>query len=262
MANLFDYVSGQGRLFIGSRTSAGLLSGTWLWLGDSPNFELGQAVSQQKIKENYTGLRGNAITLNTGVDTSFRFTLRSIEPANFALMTQGAILTTGGVTITTEANFPTLAIGDFHLLSVPGKITALTVIDSAGTPLTLTLGTHYTHDGYGLIKMLALPGTQPYKASTYTVAAKSEVTIQNQTIADKMLRFVGYNTARKTSAGNFARIDLTLYLATLTPAETISFIQPDNIAEPVINGSFDADPTKSTTSTTSQYGVLTYPDGF
>lgn len=260
MANLFDYIKGQGKIFLADRDVNGNPVAPWLWIGDCPDFQMGQAPEEQKVKENYTGFRGNALTLITGLDTTFQFTLRNIEPKIFALMTAGVVLDVAQATITNEA-FPSgLVVGDTVLLKTPGKVTALTVQDNLSAPLTL--GTHYTHDGYGQIVILNLASfTQPLKASTYTVATKKEVPIQNQAVSNKYLWFKGVNTARKLSGGGFPRMDLLLYNCSMKPAESIGFIQQDNIAEITLGGSFDIDTTKAQTSSTSQYGTLVYPDG-
>lgn len=256
---LFDYIKGQGRVFMCDRDGSGNPDGKWIWLGDVPNFEMGQAPETLNVKENYTGARGNALSLVTALDTTFSLTLRNLAPDVAKLLMAGAKVSVTGGSASNETLPNPVAVGDFYLLRNAGVISNLVITDSAGSPATLTAGTHYEHDGSGLVTIKALTGTQPYKAA-YDFAAKTRVLVQNVAIANKVLRFHGLNTARKNSGGGFARFDLILYNCSLTPGESVPFIQEDEIAEITFAGTFDVDTTKATTSTTSQYGELNYVD--
>lgn len=255
VSDLFDYFKGQGQLFYRDAGTAG----EYKWFGDVPSFEFGQNPTQLKVKENYTGNRGNALTLVQELDTTFSINVRNIAPEVAALLLSGTAVDVNSGTVTNEAFTNPVTVGGYNVLAKNGVITSLVITDSAGSPLTLVLNTHYTHDGYGLVKFLATPGTQPYKAA-YSYAASKVNLIQNTAIADKELLFLGKNTARKNASGGFARCRLKLYKCSVLPGETIPFIQADAVAEIALNGSFNIDTTRATTSTTSQYGELVYDD--
>lgn len=258
--NLFDYIKGQGRVYINTRDSNGNPAGAWEWLGDIPSFEFGQAPDELKVKENYTGNRGNALTLITGLDTTFTMNVRNLSPKIAALLLSGTSVDVNSGNVTNEAFRNPVAVGEVDMLAKNGAISSLVITDSAGSPGTATLNTHYTHDGYGLITWLSLGAfTQPFKAA-YSFAAHKKAYVQNAAIANRIIRIRGLNTARKTAGSNYARFTLTLYNCSLKPGEAIQFIQPDNIAEIALAGSFDIDPLKTSSSTSSQYGELVYDD--
>ena len=92
-------------------------------------------------------------------------------------------------------------VGDRYFLAHP-KVSALVVKDSAGTPATLTLGTHYTADtDFGAIQFLDTTGlTAPFKAS-YTYGAVTEIGIFTQPLPERFLRLEGVNTAARQRQG-------------------------------------------------------------
>ena len=102
--------------------------------------------------------------------------LKESTLANLALMMGGKLETITGSSPVDLPFESGIIIGDEVLIpGYPSNVTSLVIKDSAGSPLTLTISTHYTVDVQaGTIKFVAIPGTQPYKAS-YTVATRSLV---------------------------------------------------------------------------------------
>lgn len=252
---LFDYFKGQGLLLYRDAGS----SGEYKWFGDVPSFEFGQNPTELKVKENYTGNRGNALTLVQELDTTFAINVRNVAPEVAALLLSGTAVDVNSGTVSNEAFTNPVTVGGYNVLAKNGVITSLVITDSAGSPATVPT-TKYSHDGYGLVIFSDITGyTQPFKAA-YSYAASKTNLIQNTAIADKEFLFLGKNTARKNASGGYARCRLKLYKCSVLPAETIPFIQADAVAEIALNGSFNIDTTRATTSTTSQYGELVYDD--
>jgi hypothetical protein len=130
----------------------------------------------------------------------------------------------GSVSATTFAQ-TTTAVGE--VLPLPGgkkKVTSLVVTDSAGSPVTLTLGTHYEADADGgYIKILDLTGlTQPLKAA-FTESAGAKVDIFQTQPGYKGMRFKGINLmqSNRIEVVDFGKLDFS-------PAATWSLLSDGN----------------------------------
>lgn len=252
------FLSLQGEIFLAERTEGGDFI-EFLSIGDAPVFEVGLAVDKTTVRESMSGFRRTALTLITGQDSTITLNMRDFKAENAALMMYGVVVDVAMGTITAEP-FPIgVGIGDRLFLDRPGKISALSLVDSAATPLPLVAGTHYVHDGYGGITFLAIPGTQPYKA-TYTVGAIKRVPILTQAGPERWLRFMGKNTAAKNADGSFKRVMLDLFRVSFNPGETLTMMQENDVASIPVTGTAMADDTKPETTTDSQYGNLYYLD--
>lgn len=107
----------------------------------------------------------------------------------------------GGAFVAANAIFPSgIAVGD--IMPIPGDrthITSLVIVDSTGSPVTLTLNTHYSiiDAEAGLVKFLDVTTSsviQPFKASG-SEGAGSNVGLLTQRVFEKWLRFKGINIA-------------------------------------------------------------------
>ena len=130
-------------------------------------------------------------------------------------------------------------------------MSALTVVDSAGTPATLTAGTHYTADeDFGAIQFLDVTGlTAPFKAS-YTFGAATEIGIFTQPLPERFLRLEGVNTA----AGN-AKVLIELYRVAFDPLKKFDIISND-LNKFELEGSLLADSTKPYDAVLGQFGRI------
>jgi hypothetical protein len=104
---------------------------------------------------------------------------------------------TGGAFTATAFAKALAAVGDY--LPLPGgkrKVSSLVITDSAGSPGTLTLGTHYEADAdAGVIKILSVGSfVQPFKAAG-TEAAGTQLNIFQSQPALQGMRFKGINLA-------------------------------------------------------------------
>ncbi len=144
----------------------------------------------------------------------------------------------------------TPVVGDRYFLAHP-KVSALVVVDSAGTPATLTLGTHYTADtDFGSIQFLDFTGlTAPYKAS-YTYGVATEIGIFTQPLPERYLRLEGLNTAQAN-----AKVLVELYRVAFDPLKELSLIS-DEYNKFEMEGSLLADTTKPYDALLGQFGRI------
>jgi hypothetical protein len=143
-----------------------------------------------------------------------------------------------------------MAAGDRYFLAHP-KVSSLVVTDSAGTPATLTAGTHYTADlDFGAVQFLDTTGlTAPFKAS-YAYGIATEIGIFTQALPERYLRLEGINTAQ----GN-AKVLVELYRVAFDPLKEISFIS-DEYNKFELEGSLLADTTKPYDAVLGQFGRI------
>ncbi|MBS3913473.1 MAG: hypothetical protein KG003_03180 [Bacteroidetes bacterium] len=255
------YGSFQGEIFLAERSVGGNPVLPYESIGDANVFDVGNSVDKLTVKESISGFRKTAVSVITGQENTFTINFRDIKPINFAILALGLVIDVAGSTVTNEA-FPTgLAVGDVLFLDKPGKVSAITLMDNTGSPVTLVLGTHFEHDGYGKIVIKSLGGlTQPLKASTYTVVAIQKVPIQIQSPPERALLFNGVNTAEFNSDGTFKRVRLIYYRIRFNPVETMNWIQESDALSLPVTGDILEDPTKIQSSTQSKVGELIYLD--
>lgn len=112
----------------------------------------------------------------------------------------------GGSFIAANAVFPSgIAVGD--IMPIPGgrkNISSLSIVDSTGSPVTLTLGTHYevVSLAAGLVRFLDVTTgsvVQPFKAAG-TEAAATGIGIFQQRTLEKYFLFDGVNIADDDAA--------------------------------------------------------------
>ena len=253
------YMLLQGEVFLAERDTNGNPVEPFVSIGDAPVFELNLAVDKLTVRESMSGFRRVALSVITGQDSNITINFRDMKPENAALMLYGVVIS---VTTATVANDPFPAgvvAGSSYFLDTRGKVSALVITDSNGTPATVT-PSKYSHDGYGLVTFLDVTGyTQPFKAA-YSTAAYKRIPILDKPAPERHLRLLGRNTAAKNTDGSFKRVQLDLYRTQFDPAETLALIQDNEAASIPVNGTALEDATKPESSTTSRYGELLYLD--
>lgn len=198
-------ISGQGPLFIGDfdaatgRAASGYLKNVVSVgcanrvLKTSPSREI------KKIKESCTGQRLDLTTITKGKSLGVEIQMSQFDKDMLSMALYGTASVVSGATVTAEV-FPAVAVGDFVHLKHPG-VSSVILKDSAGSPATLTAGTHYSVDGaaHGRIKILNLASfIQPFKAD-YTYAAYANIAAFTAASVTKGIIFDGVNTANNNS---------------------------------------------------------------
>lgn len=244
------YASFQGRVYLGKRDVAG----NPVEVRSPGNVaELKLALKTEVLEhyESQSGQRSLDHRMVKSKSASLTLTIEEFTKENLALALYGTHVTTVGGTVTGEpVGGATPVVGDRYFLAHP-KVSSLVLKDSAATPATLTLGTHYTADvDFGAVQFLDASGfTPPFKAS-YAFGDVSEIGLFTQPLPERYLRLEGLNTAQ----GN-AKVLVELYRVAFDPLKELALISNDyNKFE--LEGSLLADPTKPYDAVLGQYGRL------
>jgi hypothetical protein len=241
------YFSGQGRVYIGTRDTNGNPQ-AMRWLGNVPELRVSLNVETIEHKESYSGQRLTDLSLIKGKDGEFSCGVEdfSIENLELTLYGQTSSVTSGSVT--NEA-LPTGAVAGSIYLLANQFVSSVVVKDSAGTPATLTEGTHYkVHVEQGAIEFLNVAGfTQPFKVN-YSYGAAKRLAMFKSAQPEVWLRFDGLNTADSNK-----RVIVDLYRVVLNPSKDFSLVG-DEIQRFELTGRVLADTTKSDTGPLGLFG--------
>ena len=187
-----------GDIYLAVRDASGNPK-AFYFVGEAPTCTLKQSQEIEKIKN--TGYGSGAGTLKRvekGLELVLSLALRDIKKQNVKLLARGSDISISSGSVTNESLPADLAVGDFVRLANPNA-SSIVITDSAGTPATLTLGTHYevVDADFGLIKILSLGAfTQPFKAA-YTKAATTGVAAHTDDGDEYFLMLVGEDITSK-----------------------------------------------------------------
>lgn len=169
-----DYLIGRGKMRVGKRGADGFPL-AMVDVGEIPSIEL---VTNTTYANNfYTGgaFARQDLHVPTRVGMQINTRMKEKTIANLVRFFGGESVAIPATPVSDLA-WPTgIAAGEERLLpDLAINVGTFSIKDSAGSPLTLTPGTHYTVDlKAGIVKFLATPGTQPYKASYTPVVGTS-----------------------------------------------------------------------------------------
>lgn len=240
------YFSGQGKVYVA--TAAAGVPGTFRHVGNCPIMNVQLETDVLEHKEATSGQRLTDLRLIRGKTAKFSFTIEEFDKDNLALALYGAGSTIAASTVVAEV-FPTVVVNDY-VKTAKQKLSAIVVKDSAGTPVTLTLGTHYevTSADHGTIKFLNLAAfTQPFKID-YSHAVVTNVNMFTQGFSDRWIKFDGLNTVDTNKA-----CLVELFKCSFDPASQIDFIN-DDIMKFELSGGALYDSTKASDTTLGQFG--------
>jgi hypothetical protein len=240
--------SGQGKLYIGTRDGSGN-AGPFRYVGNVKDFKFAMATTTLEHKESVSGQRLTDNRLITEKKTTLTGVLEEFNIDNLALALYGTKATQAGSTVTAEVLPNPVAVGDYVRTKYP-ILSAVAVKDSAGSPATLTLGTHYeiTSAKQGTIKFLNLASfTQPFKVD-YTYGAHDHVPMFNAAPPERWIKFDGINTADSNKT-----VLVEFYRALLDPLSELALIQDDYGSLPLA-GSALYDDLKAADTYLGQFG--------
>ncbi len=217
----------QGIIYL-AKLLSGVPQKLW-WVGNCPKADFAPNVTRRQHRESYSGNRTIDRTRFSAREAKLTLTLEDINKENIAVGLLGKKVTTAGGSITAETFPSALVVGDVVKLKYPNA-SAIVITDSAGSPATLTLNTHYKvlDAKKGTIEILSLTGTQPYKAA-YTAAAVPVITGLEGDDSDEYYVLCDLlNTEPATDQA----IALEIYKVQIDPTKLISLINAEG-------GSFD-----------------------
>jgi hypothetical protein len=131
-------------------------------------------------------------------------------------------------------------------------VSALVITDSAGTPATATLATHYeiTSAKHGTVKILSLGSfTQPFKAA-YSYATRTNINMLTQGFVDRWVKFDGLNTVDSNR-----QVVVDLYKVNFDPVAQLDLIN-DDIMKFELSGGALYDSTKESDTVLGQFGRI------
>ena len=244
------YASFQGRVYLGKRDINGLPIEVRS-PGNVADLELSLKTEVLEHYESQSGQRSLDHRMIKSKSATINLSIEEFTKENLALALYGTHVATTGGTVTDETvGGATPVVGDRYFLAHP-KVSTLVVKDSAGTPATLTLGTHYTADtDFGALQFLDTTGlTAPFKAS-YAFGDVSEIGIFTQPLPERYLRLEGLNTAQ----GN-AKVLVELYRVAFDPLKELALIS-NEYNKFDLEGSLLADSTKPYDAVLGQFGRI------
>lgn len=240
------YFSFQGELWASPRDTDGNPTG-FVWMGNVPEFQLSLEIEKIEHIESFTGQRATDATLVKSKKGSISLSVEELTEDNIKLALYGVSSAVAGGSVTDEELPSGLVAGSVAGLSHPG-VSALVIEDSAGTPATLTAGTHYTLDAdYGSVTFLNVTGfTQPFLAS-YTYAGGTAIALFGGLMPERWIRFKGINTVDNS------KVMIDLYKVSFEPTSGFSLISDDFNKLP-LKGNLLADSTKQADPTMGLFG--------
>lgn len=248
------FFSGQGPVFFAPNDINGVL-GSLLDIGNLESFNFGFEPNVITDKESKSGNRLVAARIETELTANVSITLKEPNVENLEIMFRAARVTNVGASVTNETNFKAsgIAVGDI-VVSKFQNISSLVVTDSAGSPATLTLGTHYEilSAKFGRVRFLNVTGhTQPYKFA-YTYANRVITPLFNDVQKDYFIHMEGINTVDST---NFLA---QFYKARVSPPTEFNLLQ-DEFGRFTLEGELLIDPTRDLDANFRQFGRLANP---
>lgn len=244
------YASFQGRVYLGKRD----LNGNPIEVrspGNVADLKLSLKTEVLEHYESQSGQRSLDHRMIKSKSATINLAIEEFTKENLALALYGTHVATASGTVTDEPIGGAMpVVGDRYFLAHP-KVSTLVLKDSAATPATLILGTHYTADtDFGALQFLDTTTlTAPFKAS-YGFGDVSEIGIFTQPLPERFLRLEGLNTAQ----GN-AKVLVELYRVAFDPLKELALISNEyNKFE--LEGSLLADSTKPYDAVLGQFGRI------
>jgi hypothetical protein len=244
-----SYFSGQGRVYLAERDSSGDPQ-SLRWVGNVPDLKVSLNTETIEHKESYSGQRLTDLQLIKSKDGEFSCTLEDLSIENLELSLYGVTSAQVGGSVTDEALPVGVVVGQTWMLAHP-FVSSVVVQDSAGTPATLTAGTHYTvHANQGAIEFLNVTGfTQPFKVD-YSYGAAKATAMFRSAQPELWLRFEGINTADANKP-----VIVDLYRVAIQPSKELALIS-DEIQRFELTGRVLADQTKDAAGALGQFGRI------
>ncbi|MFN3297758.1 hypothetical protein [Caldimonas sp.] len=245
------YFSGQGRVYIGARDSAGNPAGL-TFVGNVPELKVSLSVDTIEHQEAQSGQRLTDLQLIKTKKGEFACTLEELIPANLALALYGHSTQVTPGTVTGEALPNPITPGHLYPLAHQ-NVSAVQVQDSDSPPKTLPAAQYQVHAKHGSLLILDAttggPYTEPFTVD-YAYGAASRTAMFTQALPERWIRFEGLNTAD----GN-REVVIDLYRVAINPAKELSIIT-DELLKFELSGQVLADLTKPIGGDLGQFGRL------
>ena len=260
-----EYLVGQGEIWMQPiNVTTGDTTGPAFWLGNCPALAFGATTEQTTHQESHTGRMSTDLEWETSLEVTLSLTVEDFAAESLALVVRGKYQEiTAGTPVVDYALPWTVATNEGFQVPVSANskepavnLSAVTIKDSSGTPLTLELGTNYDVDlvsGLFTVGDLTKDSTggtitvaQPLKVS-YTPGIAQVVSAFAQGDQYYRLIFKGVNKVNPNE-----RVVVTAWKVKVTPAEEFSLISTE-VGSYEMSGSILQDATRAEDAVGGQY---------
>ena len=245
------YFSGQGRVYIGARDSAGNPAGL-TFVGNVPELKVSLSVDTIEHQEAQSGQRLTDLQLIKTKKGEFACTLEELIPTNLVLALYGHSTQVTPGTVTGEALPNPVTPGHLYPLAHQ-NVSAVQIQDGSSPPKTLPATQVQVHARHGSVLILDAttggPYVEPFTVD-YAYGAAQSTAMFTRPLPERWIRFEGLNTA---DANREVVIDL--YRVAINPAKELSIIT-DELLKFELSGQVLADLSKPTDGELGQFGRL------
>jgi hypothetical protein len=245
------YFSGQGRVYIGARDSAGNPAGL-TFVGNVPELKVSLSVETLEHQEAQSGQRLTDLQLIKTKKGEFACTLEELSSGNLALALYGHSTTVAPGTVTGEALPNPVTAGHLYPLAHQ-NVSAVQIQDSDSPPKPLPATQVQVHARHGSVLILDAttggPYVEPFTVD-YAYGAAQSTAMFTRPLPERWIRFEGLNTA---DANREVVIDL--YRVAINPAKELSIIT-DELLKFELSGQVLADLSKPADGELGQFGRL------
>jgi len=245
------YFSGQGRVYIGARDSAGNPAGL-TFVGNVPELKVSLSVETLEHQEAQSGQRLTDLQLIKTKKGEFSCTLEELSAGNLALALYGHSTTVAPGTVTGEALPNPVTAGSLYPLAHQ-NVSAVQIQDSDSPPKPLPATQYQVHAKHGSVLILDAttggPYVEPFTVD-YAYGAAQSTVMFTQPLPERWIRFEGLNTAD----GN-REVVIDLYRVAINPARELSIIT-DELLKFELSGQVLADLSKPADGELGQFGRI------
>jgi hypothetical protein len=249
-----NYFLGRGEAWLGKRDTNGNVSDFDYPLPEIEELTISFATEEATHDSKRASLASQDLKVVTKIAATGKMVTSMHQADMLALFSFGGSLAVAGGSFLAGSNAFPSGITAGQRLPIPNgrkDISSLVIKDSAGSPVTLTLNTHYSIEdaAAGVIKFLNVGGfTQPFTAAG-TEGAGTKVAMMTTRVYERWLLYKGINVAD----GDKSCI-LNAYKVQIDPTKDIMLIAGGNdVNKYEISFAILKDTTKTATSTSSQY---------
>lgn len=237
----------QGRIELAERLPNGK-PGSFIWVGDQSSADISFSTENADRTETHSGQRLQSARLRTATTVELNIVLRYFNTDNVKLGLYATQNNVAGASVTGENISGTglLGVGKRFALAKPWGVSALTVQDSHGTPVTLQTNQMDPADNdyvledpnTGIIRQLKA-GTPAFTAplrANYTHTGFTSLPVFTANPPERYFKLDGINTI------SGERVKVLLYKVQFNPFESLGLINPE-FGELPLSGTalFDAD---------------------
>ncbi|EMA2618084.1 hypothetical protein QOT48_16910 [Pseudomonas aeruginosa] len=245
------YFSGQGRVYIGARDTAGNPQGL-SFVGNVPELKVSLSVETLEHQESTSGQRLTDLQLIKTKKGEFACTLEELIAVNLSLALYGTTVEQTSGTVTSEALPNPVTAGSLYLLAKQ-NVSSVVVKDSSATPKTLPAVQYSLNAKHGSLsitdKTTGGPFVEPFKVD-YAYGAAQSTALFTQPLPERWVRFEGLNTADSNR-----EVVIDLYRVAINPAKELSIIT-EELLKFELSGQVLADTQKSATGDLGQFGRI------